>query len=412
MKISTLLEREPFVKIFEKTLASFLTTKIGRPHTVEWLDSDVVNDSSKRSQTWYCNPLINSIFVRGVDRSVFDSINGEYADNPMKPWRSKVQRLYLSLSQSALFSIVLSRHKLRVSPAVESAKSKLIIGGNTKLRLIDVAENKVFVLLKDGFDQKYMARELYIRTKFPYMPAPRVTELGENGRWFAEEYISGKPLNRLTGPLNRKVLLQAVERIQLMLKSTQRVTTVGDYAEMLHGVIHHTLSSLTHIKPAVAKNLITIASELVNSLADNCDQQISLAYSHGDFHQGNILSNGNDFWILDWEHSGEKQIAYDFLIFLMESRVETGYSSRFLKLVNEDLGGIQADLSQGWPETKWDDIKTTYLVVFLLEELCFYIEENANPLFYEKDDVLELRSAEFIKITSALLPDVILEGDG
>ena len=129
MKISTLLEREPFVKIFEKTLASFLTAKIGSPHTVEWLDSDVLNESSKPYQNWYCNPLINSIFVKGVDKSVFDSINGEYADNPMKPWRSKFQRLYLSLSQSSLFSIVLSRHKLRVSPAVESAKSKLIIGG-------------------------------------------------------------------------------------------------------------------------------------------------------------------------------------------------------------------------------------------------------------------------------------------
>ena len=79
MKISTLLEREPFVKIFEKTLASFLTARTGSLHTVEWLDSDVVNKSLHKYQNWYCNPLINSVFVKGVDRTVFDSINGEYA---------------------------------------------------------------------------------------------------------------------------------------------------------------------------------------------------------------------------------------------------------------------------------------------------------------------------------------------
>jgi hypothetical protein len=402
MKISTLLEREPFVKIFEKTLASFLTAKIGSPHTVEWLDSDVLNESSNPHQNWYCNPLINSIFVKGVDRSVFDSINGEYADNPLKPWRSKFQRFYLSLSQSPLFSIVLSRYKLRVSPAVESAKSKLIIGGNTKLRLIDVAENKVFVLLKDGFDQKYMSRELYVRTEFPFLPVPRIIDYDGNATWYSEQYISGKPPNRLPETIGQKILLQAIEKIQLMLSKTARATTVAEYADKLYGKIQESLTSVPHIKSDVAQNIMKIASTLAASLADYGDQEFTLAYCHGDFHQGNILSNEDDYWILDWEYSGEKQIAYDYLILLLESRIESGYSSRFLRLITSDLDACNAELAGGWPNMNWQDSKNIYLTVFLLEELAFYIEENGNPLFYEKADVLEIRCNEFMKIVAGL----------
>ena len=402
MKISTLLEREPFVKIFEKTLTSFLSNKFGSPHTVEWLDSGVVNESSKPYQSWYCNPLINSIFVRGVDRSVFNSINGEYAHNPMNPFRSKFQRLYLSLSQSALFSIVLSSYELRVSPAIKSAKSKLIIGGNTKLRLIDVAEKKVFVLLKDGFDQKYMSRELYVRTEFPFLPVPKVIDYGGNGTWYSEQYISGKAPNRLSEVIGQKILLQAIGKIQLMLSETARSTTVGEYADTLYGKIQGSLDLIPHIKLDVAQNIMKIASTLAASLADYRDQELTLAYCHGDFHQGNILSNEVDYWILDWEYSGEKQIVYDYLILLLESRIESGYSSRFLRLITSDLDAYNAEIAGAWPNINWQDNKNIYLTVFLLEELAFYIEENGNPLFYEKPDILEIRCNEFMKIVAGL----------
>ena len=36
MKISTLLQREPFAKIFEKTLVSFLEDLTKHPHIVKW----------------------------------------------------------------------------------------------------------------------------------------------------------------------------------------------------------------------------------------------------------------------------------------------------------------------------------------------------------------------------------------
>ena len=114
MKISTLLEREPFDKIFEKTMAAFFSDFTNHPHKVKWYPKKQNNQNTASMQQWYCNPLINSIFVKGVNPSVFDSINGEYSDNPLKPWRSSIQKLYLYLSQNQITSQLLAKYIIQM----------------------------------------------------------------------------------------------------------------------------------------------------------------------------------------------------------------------------------------------------------------------------------------------------------
>ena len=46
----------------------------------------------------------------------------------------------------------------------------------------------------------------------------------------------------------------------------------------------------------------------------------------------------------------KKQIAYDYLILLLESRIESGYSSRFLRLITSDLDAYNAEVTGGWAE--------------------------------------------------------------
>ena len=80
---------------------------------------------------------------------------------------------------------------------------------------------------------------------------------------------------------------------------------------------------------------------------------ITVAYSHGDFHQGNIISNEDEFWILDWENSGVKQIGYDLLILLIESRIEKDYEKRFLNTFNYDLPKDKINIINQWPGINW-----------------------------------------------------------
>jgi thiamine kinase-like enzyme len=405
MKISTLLEREPFEEIFENTLESFLASWSGQAHVVKWEPKASLNKSSMSQQHWYCNPLINSVFVKGVNADVFESINGEYAYNPMKPWRSSIQRLYLFLSQSKITATKLSKYKVSISPPVEIAENKLIIGGNTKLRIIDLVEEKVYVLLKEGFDKKYIEKEVFVRAVFPYLPIPRIIEFGDNGKWYSEEYISGRPPNRLEKASGNKLLLQAVKCVHQMLNQTKRSVILSEYVAMLEAEINKGIDKILYMNIDVANDIKIIAASLSSFLRKSENQELTLAYCHGDFHQGNIISNDEVYWILDWEYSGEKQIGYDLLILLLESRIENGFSARFLKLVNNQLNDFQIKLTDSWPDLNWRDesIKNRYLMVFLLEDLLFYIGESANNLFYEKADILENRCNEIKKIVTHLL---------
>ena len=102
----------------------------------------------KQYQIWYCNPLINSIFVSNANESIFDSINEEYSQNPLKPWRSQLQKLYLYFSKNKYSSTYLSKYKIAIEPAIKNGENKLIIGGNTKIRMIDRKSKRVYVILK------------------------------------------------------------------------------------------------------------------------------------------------------------------------------------------------------------------------------------------------------------------------
>ena len=83
MKISLLVKREPFEKIFENSFKIFLDDITGYDNKVNWFIKKESNPIISTSQFWYCNPLINSIFVSDVRKEVFQSIKGEYFNNPL-----------------------------------------------------------------------------------------------------------------------------------------------------------------------------------------------------------------------------------------------------------------------------------------------------------------------------------------
>ncbi len=404
MKISTLLKREPFAEIFEKTLTSFLSSWIGTTHKVIWEKRIGYGQNLRSQQKWYCNPLINSVFVKGVNKDVFEPINGEYTANPTKPWRSMIQKIYVTLSQSKLTSLILSKYVVKISPHVPFAENKLIIGGNTKLRLLDVAEKKVFVLLKDGFDKSYIERDFYVRKNFPYLPIPKIIDSGSDGTWFCEELVSGVPPNRLDRAYKEEKLLQAVNCIHQMLIETKRDVILSKYIEALTRRIYEGISQIQHMKKDVKSDLKDITLKLVSLLHGYEDHVFTVAYCHGDFHQGNVLANKDSFWILDWEYSGEKQIGYDLLVLLIESRIEKGFAERFLKIVKNQFDNLQNSLIDNWPELDRENgsIKKVNLVVFLLEDLLFHLNESKNDLFFSNSEILKLRRDELKKIVDNL----------
>ena len=393
MKISTLLEREPFDKIFEKTMAAFFSDFTNHPHKVKWSTKKYKSKNNASIQQWYCNPLINSIFVKGVNSSVFDPISGEYSYNPLKPWRSSIQRLYLNLSKNQMTSRLFAKYLIQISPPIKDPQNKLIIGSNTKIRLIDIADKKVYVILKNGFDEKFLKKEMYIRNNFKYLPIPKIHTYETNGLWYCEEYILGVSPNRMEENQGRKILLEVVQYIHKMLNKTKKSIPLSEYVVSLHDRINKNIDQIFYIDANIKRGIKYITSTLVVHLQKYSNHVITVAYCHGDFHQGNILSNGKDHWILDWENSGQKQIRYDLFILLIESRIENGFPDRFLKLVNNELNNDQQQLIKNWPGIKWGTklFKEIDLILFLLEDLDFHIIENSNTLFKKNPRALSAR---------------------
>jgi thiamine kinase-like enzyme len=189
-----------------------------------------------------------------------------------------------------------------------------------------------------------------------------------------------------------------------MLNQTKQDISFSKYVFTLKKRINKGIERISYIDKDVKASINYFTSTLDKYLDKYSDQKITVAHCHGDFHQGNILSNGKDYWILDWENSGQKQIGYDLFILLLESRIENGFSNRFLKLLNNQLDSDQQQLIKNWPEVEWEasTLKERDLILFLFEELAFYINENSNILFKKNPRALSTRINCFKEIFDSL----------
>ena len=403
MKISTLIKREPFEKIFENTISSFLSDINGKPYSVNWKKIKSKQTESQSHQIWFCNPLINSIFVKDVNINVFKSINGEYQFNPIRPWKSIFQKIYLIFAESRLFRIVFSRYLIEISPNVKDSTTKLIIGGNKKIRIIDIKNKEVYVILKNGFDKKYIDKELYARENFKYLDIPKIFDTGNKAIWYSEEYITGVSPNRLDFNTGLKSLNKAVNGIHRMLNSTKFDQCLSEYLLKLEKRVFDGLKQIKYLDKK--EKIIDLVKKLSNELKKYSENTISIAYCHGDFHQGNILSGGDRNWILDWENSGQKQIGYDLLILLIQSRISNGFFLRFSKLINNEFDSFQWNLINNWPNFNWQikESKKISLLLFLFEEIDFHVTENMNPMFYNNPKIFNDQYIEWEKCFNSII---------
>jgi len=390
MKISLLMKREPFDKIFEETFTSFLNDFTHCPHKVKWYHKNNIKKNKESVQRWYCNPLINSIFVKGVNPAVFNSIIGEYSYNPLRPWRSFIQKLYLSLSRHRVTAQLMAKYVVEVSPPIKDSKNILIIGGNTKIRLIFLTNNKVYVILKNGFDKKYLEKELYVKTNFKYLPTPKIHTYGNNGLWYCEEYVSGISPDRIDKQKRQAVLVDALGQIHRMLHETKKTEPLNEYVKLLKKRISKNIDMIPYLDSKTKNNFMDLLIILINATNFFSDTNICIAYCHGDFQPGNIIYDGRKTWILDWEHSRVRQIGYDLFVLMLNSRVLNGFYNRFMTLINDRFDKSQTELMNNWPELKWEVKynKKLYPILFLLEELDFHLEENNNNNFFDVSEGL------------------------
>lgn len=386
MKISLLLEREPFAEIFEETLASFLTNYYQKPCRVKWHSKrpDCFKISNQNEQVWLCNSSLNSIFIAGANIKIFDPIRSEFSTHP-NPWRSPVHRIYVDLATAKLFRKLFCSFFISITPPIPDAENTLIVGGNHKIRIINHRTKTVYVILKRGFNPEYLSRELKIRQEYKMLPIPSLREIGQDGTWFSEQYINGTPINRLKDKSRiDSVVAQAFEELHFLLENTVRQEGATEYAETLTGRIKEDIKDNYLLTIKEKQSLLVNVDELVKLVGKRAKPAggfITTAQTHGDFQPGNILDDNGNVWLIDWEYTRRRQIGYDVLVFLLQSRFPKGLAQRMEAALASDFsGGGNLKL-----ETilDWEDQQQRFLftALFVLEELCFYLEENRNQQF-------------------------------
>lgn len=388
MRISLLLQREPFGKILEKTLAAFLRSRFGQSYTVKWRKTSSL--SNPNSQVWLCNPYLNAIFVNKVRKEILLPVIQEFSRST-KWWRSPLQKLYVDLSTRQRTCKWFAPYIVEISPPLKRPENLLVLGGNYHLRLLDYNEGVSFVFRKVGFDRELQFNDIRVRKENPYLPSPRIHEISEDGSWYSEELILGTPINRLQSVVQGKRAVKDVMTSLFQLyEKTARKVNAYEYALDIITRIEGQVRKCFHFDRKTVNNFLKDLLELNKIIRNRQDKEIIVAQTHGDFQPANILLGEEQTWLIDWEYTAERQIAYDGLVLALKARSSKGLGQRVLQAINDDVSECGQLLST-IPYVQWQDgaERFTMLTLFILEELDLKVMEVGNPILYSLDREFE-----------------------
>ncbi len=386
MRISLLLEREPFGKVLETTLERFWEERTGQAHSVKWQMGrpDIGQLRERGAQAWLANTYLNAIFVPEAVSAVFDPVRREFTRSTVA-WRRLPQAAYVALA-SGIGAAQLAQAGLSITPVIEHARHQLLVAGNHKLRLLDHRAGLAYGILKHGFDARFLENELTTRLQAAALglPVPELKQWSPDGWWFSEAYVSGTPVNRLSDPqVAQDAIERATKALGRLLEATLGEEDASVYAQSLYERVVTLAQANRLLSETEHQTLNGIAPTLVR-LAEG--GRIATARVHGDFQAANILVEGTKIWMIDWEYAAQRQAGYDALVFELAARRPHELAARIAQFVNDGPrdGPIGVMLRAGrWPGVLWREagIRRQASALFLLEELVMHLEENANPCF-------------------------------
>jgi len=380
VRISLLLEREPFGEIVEQTLPDLLLAVAGKAHVVHWYPSATASRRRTRDeQLWLCNVYLNAIFRPTVGRAALEPVRREYARSTVW-WRRPLQRAYVAAATRGPSAAWLAGPRVGITPPLAHADDVVILGGNHRLRVLDRHLGVSHVIVKAGRDPSFMRAELELRRRTNDLPVPRVVRAGAGERWFTEELVVGTPLNRL--PLRSRHWPFEVARaaLECLVRRTLQDVVAHEYAKArLSAVEQVLLNPRLHDVESCA--IREVARELASVVRHSPpDTRVATAQTHGDFQPANILAGGDRVWLIDWEYTARRQAGFDALTYVLGSRLGDGFAARVGLALGDRLG---VDVLQRWPGLCWDTPagRRRTLALFLLEELELRARENTSALF-------------------------------
>ena len=357
MRLSLLLQREPFGEILEQTMSEYWGSAES-PRRITWGKSDTVG------QIWRGNIYLNFFCVDGVDPACFEIIKREFSHS-QKRSRRWLQAGYVQAAVRPPARNWLSQVQFTVSGEVPLAREQLLIGGNRRMRIIHPAASKSMVIHKQGFDRLGFDREVTAREGFAATVAPRFYGLDVGGASFSEEYFIGTPANRFPIEQQMGYCHDAKERlIAEVHRPSLRAVRVLDYLDQLMHRIGRFPETLTDVMLPLSKWL----NERVG------DASLGLVFSHGDFQDANILINGEVLHIIDWENATERSQLYDLATMDSGIRLAADSVQAWCAQVEKWLHQSNNFPALEVPAQRSDE-QLVHAAIWWIEEMIFQLED-------------------------------------
>lgn len=397
MKIELLIEREPFWDILFRTLGNYYYNIDGKKRKFQLRNKNIKDLFNK--DIFLVNSKLNIIFNPHVDKHIFGQTKKEFSYHPnmFKRW---MQTAYVNVATTFPFSIVLADQIIETEPPLPDANNILILGGNNRLRIIDLQSNSMIVILKDGFDRYFFDNEVIFRERATGLDVPKLLSNNSSDSFFTEEIISGTPINRLhDNKVVQKALEQAIVNLQKMYDQTVSTIALPEYIVQLQNEIKRFIEK--DIFSSIKDRILKVTTQLLSFKQNK--YFIKLAMTHGDFQAANILLDKDNIWLIDWENAKERSVNYDTFTFALKARILNQFYDTFVKFYREG-NSDEYELFKKNISCLNDNDMELMLRVFLVENLLFALQQNNNESFYSLDTYL----VDYIKILEKIIKDLNL----
>lgn len=388
MRISLLTQREPFYEILLETVTDYM-------HAYE---SNIELSYEHRSDavvTYYSIEKLNVFVPSGVDKSYLLPLRKEYGQSVS--WRRKIlQTIYFNVVTSAI-GMRLFASKVLSSSSDLSEYLPIILGGNNRLRTFHPREYTSTVILKAGFDSKYVANDIELRSSLNLEYAPRLLDFDVNKKWLKESYHPGIPINRLDFRLMHKLVQDICsEHIRNCVLPTLKTTSLDTYVTRKVSCITEYLSSLNNLDRSliIALNNLICQIDMYSKRIGNIS--INVSWTHGDFQKANVLyTQDNNIKVIDWEAADIRVAIYDIVTMFADTRTSLDVD-RIVKIFSNPATEAQVRLV----DEKYH--QQGYMIAYLIDELMYRINSSCNNRYFNSGRELDKNILVFQKLLSTL----------
>lgn len=385
LKIELLTQRESFYEIFEESLDCFLEIQFSQTTLDEC--------------AYRVNEKLNIIYPCELSRHHLLKLISEYRYHRFFI-RRILQNIYVSFAVLPFFESLLSPKVMMLKIPVTSKNNWVFIPGNHTIRIIDTGSDVCSVFSKKGFDDEFARKDSKTRLEHPELRVPRVISQGEG--WFKEERIRGVPLDKLKNKIMvRRIIDGTRKELRTLYGSSECDSPLADYGSKLVAQISDIVkNSLWDLKAFQASLVFDYANKLNTILSNHWESgAIKTVVSHGDFHPGNILCSGAEFWLVDWEYSDRRSLFYDALVFHLRARSVTSLGKRMDVFISELASGVEFF---EWTGTVLEESCQYYVVIFLLEDMLVRLKEIRIARMYDKSLVIEPYLKEVVVLNQVI----------